>query len=385
MRGGVVDSGLALGVPHLFRNAPMTTTIALLAGLRDSVHCTRNRILRALAGSVSMRSIHIGRVGTCIVPDSRGIIHNNGLDTRVVLTTMSSARHPTVCVNSGRLPRSTRKFCRAIYGAANRFALRKCVRLGQKGNSVLHHSFSRGCGMMRPSTAISTALVGILCTKCSGPVDVSMPKIPDKRMRTDVTGNGKALRQINNNCITHPATVKGRTIVHIATAMSKHARIVNSCSCQMHRLPSPSPFVRCGSTGNGVGHCHNKDNLPGTILVGASNVVTTVSSKLLGVGFRMLNFRAAFFSGVNGTMPRISSNTDFSSQRGRVFHHLSHKGHFCVSQMHTGKPSNMRHSLPAALRIVIGWWQVAGCRLQVVGHGVVVTIKIAVLLKVLPA
>ncbi len=308
-------------------------------------------MLRALVTGVSVGSLHIGRLGTFIVPGSHAMIRKNGLDTRVVVTTISAAGHPIVCINNGRV-RSSGNVCRVVYKQANSFALRKCVRVPSKHNRVIHHSFSRPCSMMIPSTAISTSLVGILCTKCRGPVDISVPNIPTGGIITSVDNN--ILRPIKTKgCVTHPASINGSTIVAIDTGLRKHVRRVKRFAFHIHGLPSPATCVRC-TTRKNDGHFHNK-HLSGRILVNAGNVNTTVSSNLLGVRFHMRNFRAIFFSGVNGTIPTMSGDDSFARRRHAVFHSLKHNGQFCVSHVRTMNPSKIRHALSNSVRIVIGW------------------------------
>ncbi|NDW18328.1 gliding motility protein GldM [Dysgonomonas sp. 216] len=345
-----VDAGNKNWEQVLFEQMPTSAAVTLLTKLQSDIRAVEGDVLGELVGNIGADDYRVNSLEAYVVPESRFVTRGSAYRGQIILAGIDTTKRPRIEPTSGTVNEDG-SFSIPASGVGERKFTGKMF-LSRPGKEEFEVPFSSDYMVIEPMATVAPRLMNVLYAGYSNEIDISVPGVPNNRIRASVANGSGQLEARGNYWIARPSKVGQEMIVSV-TADFGNGRYIEVAKkpFQVRKLPDPTPYIEYADA-NGTPNRFKGGRINKTVIVNAPGIKAAMDDGVLNIQFQVLRFTVVFTDGMN-SIRENSDGANFSDRQKNQIRRLTKGRSFFITDVKVKGPDGMERDLSSAMEVRI--------------------------------
>jgi len=334
----------------MFEQMPTAAAVTLLTKIQSDIRSVEGDVLSELLSNIGADDYRVNSLEAQVIPESRFVTQGSSYRGQIILAAVDTTKRPRFETSIGTINEDgtfsitasgigERKFTGNIY-------------LSRPGKEDQEVPFSADYTVIEPMATVAPRLMNVLYAGYPNEIDISVPGVPNNRIRASVTNASGQLESKGNFWVARPSKIGQEMIVSV-TADFGNGRYIEVAKkpFQVRKLPDPTPYIPYNDA-NGTPNRFRGGRINKAIIVGAPGLKAAMDDGVLNIEFQVLRFTVVFTDGMN-SIREISDGTNFSERQKSQIRRLSKGRSFFITELKVKGPDGTERDIPSAMEVRI--------------------------------
>ena len=332
----------------LFEQMPTSAAVTLLTKLQSDVRAVEGDVLVELLSNIGADDYRVNSLEAYVVPESKFVMQGSSFSGKVILAAVDSTKRPRFVPVGGSV-NDDGTFSIPALGIGDRKFLGD-VFLSRPGKEEQQIPFSADYTVIEPMATVAPRLMNVLYAGYPNEIDISVPGVPNSRIRASVANASGQLESKGGFWIVRPSRI-GQEMIISVTADFGNGRYIEVAkkSFQVRKLPDPMPYIEY------VDASGNPERFKGgrvskATIVNAPGIKAALDDGVLNIPFSVLRFTVVFSDGVNSVRD-VSNGSNFSDAQKSKIRGLARGKSFFITEVKVKGPDGVERDIPTAMEV----------------------------------
>ena len=344
-----LDTGNKNWEQTLFEQMPTAAAVTLLTKIQSDIRAVEGDVLGELLSNVGADDYRVNSLEARVIPESRFVTQGSSYRGQIILAAVDTTKRPRF-VPSGGTINEDGTFNITASGIGER-KFTGNVYLSRPGKEDQEVPFSADYTVIEPMATVAPRLMNVLYAGYPNEIDISVPGVPNNRIRASVANASGQLESKGNFWVARPGRV-GQEMIISVTADFGNGRFIEVAKkpFQVRKLPDPLPYIEYADA-NGTPNRFKGGRINKAIIVNTSGLKAAMDDGVLNIQFEVLRFTIVFTDGMN-SIREISDGANFSERQKAQIRRLSKGRSFFITDVQVKAPEGPR-DIPSAMEVRI--------------------------------
>lgn len=357
-RQKVVASNLSTEVPaegrregknwqeYLFEGMPTAAAVTLLTKLQNDVRDAEGDVLRTLAANIDLKDIRVNEVNAYVVPNAQTVVQGGRFSAQIFMAAVDTTNRPVIYVGGNRLTNSQGLY-ETVCSRTGDHTLKGYIEMLNGHGEKVRRDFEQKYTVIPPSATVSADIMNVLYAGYDNPMSVSVPGIPNNRLRVTMTGGGTFTQRGEGRFVARPTNVGGQAVVSVSAQTEGRVQEMGRFTFRVRKLPDPTAFIPNGDTPFTGGRL-SKQVLMNTDALGAA-----IDDGLLNIPFTVRGFEMVFYDNMGNAVPEVSQGAAITARQKNMIRQLSRGQRFFITKIRAVGPDGIERTLSGAMDVTV--------------------------------
>lgn len=336
----------------LFEEMPASAAITLLTKIQSDVRAVEGEVLSELISNIGAEDYRVNSLQAYVIPESKYVMQGSSFRGNVILSAIDTTKRPRIVLSGGTTINEDGSFAITAGGIGDR-KFTGNIFLSRPGKDDQEIPFSYDYTVVEPMATVAPRLMNVLYAGYANQIDISVPGVPNNRIRAQVANGSGQLRAEGNFWVANPSRVGQEMVISVTADFSGTGKYVEVAKKQfsVRKLPDPTPYIAY-TDANGTPNVFKGGRLAKAVIVNAQGISAAMDDGVLNIPFSVLRFTIVLTDGVN-SIREISNGGSFSDKQREQIRRLSRGKSFFVTDVKVKGPDGLERDIPTAMEVRI--------------------------------